>query len=87
MTSYHTTNDIICAKKCSLIPINVYSTYLNSSYLATLLLKLQWHTKICEETFHINSSSNNAKYLKFYGWKVESTRSSNFGDYPGDIRL
>ena len=58
---------------------------LNSSCLATLLLKLQWHTKMYEETFHINT--NNAKYLTFYGWKVESTRSSNFGDYPGDIRL
>ena len=30
-------------------------------------------------------SSNNANYLKFYGRKVESTRNSNFGDYPGDI--
>ena len=26
-------------------------------------------------------------YLKLCGWKVESTRNSNFGDYPGDIRL
>ena len=26
-------------------------------------------------------------YLKFYGQKVESTRNSNFGDYPGEIRL
>ena len=40
-----------------------------------------------EETFHVFSSSNNAKYLKFYDRKVESTRNSNFGDYPGDIRL
>ena len=23
------------------------------------------------------------KYLKFYGRKVECTRKSNFGDYPG----
>ena len=36
--------------------------------------------------FHANSSSNSAKYLKFYGQKVESTRNANFGDYPGDIR-
>ena len=70
-------------QKCLLISIDVYSS--NSSYLATLLLKLQWHTRIYEETFHVNSSSNNAKYLKFYGRKVESTRNSNFGDYPGDI--
>ena len=49
-------------------------SHLNSSYLATLLLKLhQWHTRIYEETIHVNSSSNKAKYLKFYGRKVEST--------------
>ena len=47
-----------CAKKCSLISIDVYSTY-NSSYLA-----------IVEEMFHVNSSSNNAKCLKFYRRKV-----------------
>ena len=29
--------------------------YINSSYLATLLLKLRWHTRIYEETFHVNS--------------------------------
>ena len=45
-------------KKCSLISIDVYSTY-NSSYLA-----------IVEEMFHVNSSSNNAKCLKFYRRKV-----------------
>ena len=28
---------------------------INSSYLATLLLKLRWHTRIYEETFHVNS--------------------------------
>ena len=32
-------------------------------------------------------AKNNAKYLKFYGGKVESTRNGNFGDYPGDIKL
>ena len=32
-------------------------------------------------------SSNNAKYLKFCGGKVESTRNGNFNNYPGDIRL
>ena len=69
----------------------LYSTYINSSYLALLLLKkklLQWHTRIYhEETFHVNSSSNNPKYLKFDSRKVESTRNSNFGDYPGDFIL
>ena len=25
--------------------------------------------------------------INFYGQKVESTRNSKFGDYPGDIRL
>ena len=65
---------------------DLHISHINSSYSATFL-KLQWHTRIFEETFHVNSSSNNAKYLKFYGWKVESTRNSNFGDYPGDFRL
>ena len=55
----------------------------------TVLLQLQWHTRIYDKTFHVNcnGSSNKAKYLKFFGRKVESTRNSNFGDYPGDIRL
>ena len=29
------------------------------------MLKLQWHTRIYDETFHVDSSSNNVKYLKF----------------------
>ena len=41
----------------------------------TLLLTLQWHTGFCEETFDVNSSSNNAKYLKFNCQKVESTKN------------
>ena len=41
----------------------------------TLLLTLQWHTGVCEETFDVNSSSNNTKYLKFNCQKVESTRN------------
>ena len=61
---------------------DVYSTYINSSYLATLLLKLMWNTRIYyEETFHVKGSSNNAKYLKFYGREVVFTRNSNFGYY------
>ena len=43
--------------------------HINSSYLATLLLKWQWHGRICEKTFHVNSSSNNTKYLNFMVWK------------------
>ena len=35
----------------------------------------QWHTGVCEETFDVNSSSNNTKYLKFNCQKVESTRN------------
>ena len=31
--------------------------HINSSHLATLLVKLQWHTTIYRETFHVNSSS------------------------------
>ena len=44
---------------------------INSSYLVTLSLKFQWHTKVNEDTSHVDSSSNNAHFLKFYGWKVE----------------
>ena len=29
--------------------------YINSLYLAILLLKLQWHTGVYEEMFHVNS--------------------------------
>ena len=76
------TNEVICAKNARWF-WSTYITGINSSYLATLLLKLQWHTRIYEETFPGNSSSNNTKYLKFYGRKVESTRNSNFGDYQG----
>ena len=61
--------------------------HINSSYLATLMLKVQWHTRIYEEMFHVNSSSNKANDLKFYGGKVESTRNSNFNNYQRDIRL
>ena len=83
--SYRTTNDVICAKM--LVDSDQRIQNINSSYLATLLLKLQWYARIYEETFHVDSSSNNAKYLTSYGRKVESTRNSNFGQYPGDIRL
>ena len=48
---------------------------INSSYLVTLSLKFQWHTKVNEDTFHVDSSSNNAHFLKFYGWKVEFARN------------
>ena len=58
--------------------------HINSSYLATLLLKLQWHIRIYDQTFHVNSSLNNAKFLKFYGHKIESTRNSNF-DFFSEI--
>ena len=48
---------------------------IDSSYLVTLSLKFQWHTKVNEDTSHVDSSSNNAHFLKFYGWKVEFTRN------------
>ena len=41
------------------------------------------HTRIYGETFHVNSSSNDRKHLKFYGWKLESTRNINFGWLSG----
>ena len=85
MMSYCTTNDIICAKM--LVDSDQCIQNINSSYLASLLLKLQWHARIYEETFHVDSSTNNAKYLTSYGRKVESTGNSNFGNYPGDNRL
>ena len=85
MMSYCMTNDVICSKM--FVDSDQRMQNINSSYLATLLLKLQWHARIYDETFVVDSSSNNAKYLTFYGRKVDSARNSNFGDYPGDIRL
>ena len=62
-----------------------------TSYRTTndvIWLKLQWRTRIYPwGNVPCYSSSNNAKYLKIDGRKVECTRNSNFGDYPGDIRL
>ena len=42
------------------------------------IIILQRHITVDEETFNVNiknNSSNNAKYLKFHCWKVESTRN------------
>ena len=44
--------------------------------LATLLLKITVAYQNLWEKFHVNSSSNNTKYLKFYGRKIKSTRNS-----------
>ena len=55
--------------------------FIYSSYLATLLLKLQWHTRINDGTFLVNGSANNAKYLKFYGWKGTGKSSRLSGRY------
>ena len=30
-------------------------------------------------------TENNAKYLKFYGRNIKSTRSNKFGDYPAEM--
>ena len=48
---------------------------INSSHLVTLSLKFQWRTEVNEDTFHVDSSSNNTHFLKFYGWKVKSARN------------
>ena len=55
---------------------------INSSYLVTLSLKFQWHTKVNEDTFCGDSSSNN-----FMVGKSSLQEMANFGDYPGDFRL
>ena len=81
------TNDVILPKMFIDSDRRIRVQHINSSHLATLLRKLQWHTTFYGETFHVNSSSNNAPFLTFGGRKVESTRNSNFGNYPGDIRL
>ena len=53
-----------------LVDCNQRIQHINSSYLATLLLKL-WHPIIYEETFHVNSSSNNEKYFKCRVYKKQ----------------
>ena len=51
----------------------------------TLLLILQWHTGVCEETFDVNSKnfSNIARYLKFDCQKVEFTRNGKLRRLSG----
>ena len=56
MTSYRTTNDVICAKNALWFWLT-YIAHINSSIYY-------------EETFHVNSSSNNAKYLKLMVGKL-----------------
>ena len=53
MTSCRMAYDIICANNTHWL----WSTYTteNSSYLATLLPKLKWHTRVYKDTFHVNS--------------------------------
>ena len=63
---------------------------INRSYLATLLPKLQWHTEVYEETFHVNSKmaqTMHAKYLKFTVRNLSLQELAIFGDYQGDFRL
>ena len=68
--SYLMTNDVIFAKNVCWFR----STYIaHKQFIFSQLLKLRWHTRIYEVTFHVNSSANNANYLKFYSGKVEST--------------
>ena len=43
-----------CAKNTCCTPIDVY-TPKNSSYEATLLLKLQWDGRVYEGMFHVSS--------------------------------
>ena len=64
--------------------------HINSLYLAILLLKLQWHTRVYEEMFHVNSkiADTMQNILKFCGGKVKSIRNlANFNIYTRDFRL
>ena len=63
MTSYRTTNDLICAKN---------ARWFRSTYIArkqfifsTLSLKLQWHTRIYGETFHVTVAQTTQNIWKF----------------------
>ena len=77
--SYLMTNDVIFAKNVCWFR----STYIaHKQFIFSQLLKLRWHTRIYEETFHVNSSANNANYLKFYSGKVESTAIATLAIIP-----
>ena len=55
----------------------------------TLLLLLQWHTGVCEETFDVNSkiAQTMQSIRNFIVRKSNLQEMANFGTYPGDFRL
>ena len=52
---------------------------LATNHIISYNLLLQWHTRVYEETFDVNSkiAQTNAKYLKFHCQKVEYLRNGN----------
>ena len=55
----------------------------------TLLLLLQWHTGVCEETFDVNRkiAQTMQSIRNFIVRKSNLQEMANFGTYPGDFRL
>ena len=96
MTSYRTTNDLICAKN---------ARWFRSTYIAhkrfvfsTLSLKLQWHTRIYGETFHVTVAQTTQNIWKFMVGKsslqeiatlaiIREIQSKiwSLSDYPGEL--
>ena len=63
MTSYRTKNDVICAKNARWFR----STNITHKQFifSTLSLKLQWHTRIYGETFHVTVAQTTQNIWKF----------------------
>ena len=60
--------------------------------ITLLLIILQWHTGVCEETFGVNSKIAQTTQCKVFE-NISFVRESilqemaNHSDYPGDFRL
>ena len=63
--------------------------YINSLYLAILLLKLQWHTGVYEEMFHVNSkiAETMQNIWNFVVGKSSLQEEAYFNIYTRDFRL
>ena len=61
----HTSHDVICEKKRVKKMVGIVIFDLILAYFApiTLLLILKWHTRVCEETFDVNSKIAQLSYI------------------------
>ena len=67
---------------------NVWPAWFTSHQI-TLLLILQWHTRVCEETFDVNSkiAQTTQNIWNPIVRKSNLQEMANFDNYPGDFRL